>query len=835
MQMFLRTLAPSTKTIACRTRGNCLRCYATASSLDPRDIRNIALLAHIDSGKTTLTESILHASSYLTAPGSVDTGSTTTDFLPAERERGITIQSASIPVHWKRWTFNLIDTPGHADFGMEVESASRVIDGAVVLLDAVEGVEGQTKGVWRQLDRHSVPTRMIFLNKLDRTGASFNSSLLSMLNHRLHPKPAVLTLPIASFDPQKYDTAEPGIEGIVDLVNWEVWRWKPSNESTYAAAESVSRSPLPLTEEALSTTFESSTKSHPMIAELLPARMALIHTLCDSSPELMDALLELPDKPSPYLMIPKEKLMSALRQLTLDRTILPIVCGAALKHVGTEILLNYVGELLASPFDVTVRDPKDLVAGVRKNAIQKREQLQVLAWKVSWDKRKGWMTFVRVYSGTLNAQSSLINTTNRQKERVSKVMLFYASQPEEVEALSFGGVGVILGLKHTRTGDTLTSMSWNESDAPSTLRSITPPPSVISASVVPHSRSDVEPVQEALQSLARTDPSLRVTEDVQEGQTLVHGLGALHLEIVEGRLKDEWGVKLQFGKRRVTYRENFRNEDPDGVTKESRWERDVGGKHMGASITMTVRALHEDATDPFHHQFVETWGGNSVTIRDKAGELIALPSPDSSGFDNLKFPSTSVVASLLQGISSGLTSSPHTLLPLSYLNITISSFSLDQGSPPSALTAAAAGILRTILMDAGAGRIMEPFVRVKVDVGDETLGKVVKDLTEHGGEIQDLGSGMITDDNEVGPYSQDGLYIPPKWLTPSSSGTRGSEVTASIKRSIHAVAPLARMLDYSSRLRAVSGGQAVFEMSNAGFRSVGEARRIEILKDIGRL
>lgn len=426
--------------------------------------------------------------------------------------------------------------------------------------------------------------------------------------------------------------------------------------------------------------------------------------------------------------------------------------------------------------------------------------------------------------GTLHPQSSLLNTTNHQKERVSKVMLFYASQPEEVEALSFGGVGVVLGLKHTRTGDTLTSMSWNESDAPSTLRSITPPPSVISASVVPHSRSDVEPVQEALLSLARTDPSLRITEDVLEGQTLVHGLGALHLEIVEGRLKDEWGAKLQFGKRRVTYRESFGSEDSEGVTKAWRWEKDAGGKPMGASVTMTVRALHDDAADLPHRQIVETWGDNSVTIRDKDGALVALPCPDSPAFDIAKYPATSPVTSVLQGISSGLTSSPHTLLPLSFLDITVSSFSLDHGSPPSALTAAAADTLRKIIMDAGLGRTMEPFVRVKVDVGEETLGKVVKDLTENGGEIQDLGSGLSTGD-EVGPYPQDGLYIPLRWLTPSSSGSGGSEATASIKRSVHAVAPLARMLDYSSRLRAVSGGQAVFEMSNAGFRPVADKRR----------
>ncbi|KAF5344068.1 hypothetical protein D9758_008858 [Tetrapyrgos nigripes] len=206
------------------------RAYATAAN-DASNIRNMALVAHIDSGKTTLTESILLRSSYLSASGSVDTGSTTTDFLPAERERGITIQSASIPVKWNKWTFNLIDTPGHADFGMEVESASRVVDGAVVLMDSVEGVEAQTKGVWRQLDRYGVATRLVFLNKLDRPGASFGSSLRSLLTHRLHQHPLALTLPIASFDPKDYQHAEPGIQGIVDLVKWEVWRWDENGEA----------------------------------------------------------------------------------------------------------------------------------------------------------------------------------------------------------------------------------------------------------------------------------------------------------------------------------------------------------------------------------------------------------------------------------------------------------------------------------------------------------------------------------------------------------------------------------------------------------------------------
>ncbi|KAG8985804.1 Ribosome-releasing factor 2, mitochondrial [Tulasnella sp. 427] len=794
-------------------------------------------MAHIDSGKTTLTESILHTSSYLVAPGSVDTGSTTTDFLPAERERGITIQSASIPVKWKDWTFNLIDTPGHVDFGMEVESASRVVDGAVVLLDAVEGVEGQTKGVWRQLDRHSVPTRMIFLNKLDRPGASVHNSISSILNHRLHPNPLILTLPIASFDSTRYKTGEPGLEGIVDLVNWELWRWHGSRESTHAPAEKVERVLLPKTEEELKAS-ELFSSDHPIVPELLQARQGLIDNLSVLSPDLMDAFVELPETPSPYLALPTQTLMSSLRQLTLDRAVLPVVCGAALKHVGTDILMDFVGNLLASPIDVANASSSTAIGSKKKTAIKKPAQLQMLAWKVSWDKRKGWMTFVRVYSGILQGQSGLLNTTSNQRERASKVMLLYANQPEEVQTLSFGSVGVVLGLKHTRTGDTLTSLNaGSSSDA--TLRSIVPPPAVISASVVPHSQADVQPVQEALAALSRTDPSVRVTEDAEEGQTLVHGLGALHLEIVEGRLKDEWGVKVQFGKRRVSYRENFGYEGEEGIETRSRWEKDLGGKRASATVEMTVSALSGDALkgEDANKQAVDSWGGNLVSIAEKDGEEPeTFPSPESTSFNHSLYPSTSPITAVLQGVLGALSSSPHTMLPLSHLDIAVKSFELDAGSPPTTLTAAAGDALRQALSQAGPGRVMEPYLKVKVDVGEEGVGKVVRDLTEHGGEILDLaeGANVSGGEEEVGPYSSDGIYLPPKWVTPASASLEAKSGGASFKRSVRAVAPLAKMLDYSSRLRAVSGGQATFEMSVEGFRPVSDARRMEILKEMGR-
>lgn len=342
-----------------------------------------------------MTESVLTASAYLNTAGSVDQGSTTTDFLPAERERGITIQSASIPVKWQQWNINLIDTPGHADFGMEVESASRVVDGAVVLIDSVEGVEAQTKGVWRQLDRcafltstapcnsrhnvrYSVPTRILFLNKLDRPGASARQSFLSVLNHRLHPRPVMLTLPVASFKVEDYRRGEPGIAGLVDLVKWEVLQH--NNKAT------PRHIPLPRTWEELASTdiFPS---GHPLLEEIGKARTALIDILSEDSEELLDAVLGSTSTNS-YLEIPSDLIMKTLRTLTAQRRILPVLCGSAYKHVGTRLVLSYIGELLASPLDTTY-------SSLASDASVAR----MLVWKVGHDPKKGWMTFVRVYSG----------------------------------------------------------------------------------------------------------------------------------------------------------------------------------------------------------------------------------------------------------------------------------------------------------------------------------------------------------------------------------------------------------------------------------------------------
>ncbi|THV08452.1 P-loop containing nucleoside triphosphate hydrolase protein [Dendrothele bispora CBS 962.96] len=711
----------------------------------------MALVAHIDSGKTTLTESILFRSSYLSTSGSVDTGSTTTDFLPAERERGITIQSASIPVKWKQWTFNLIDTPGHADFGMEVESASRVVDGAVVLMDSVEGVEAQTKGVWGQLDRYGVSTRMIFLNKLDRPGASFGTSLRSLLVHRLHPHPLVLTLPISSFDPKDYSHAEPGIQGLVDLVKWEVWKWDDSGKAK--------RHPLPTDiDELRQLSFIPS--DHPIIPHLPTARNQLLDNLSMFSEGLMESLLSLPADPSAYLGVKAEDILPVLRRSTLENHILPVLCGSAIKNVGTDLVMDYVGELFASPVD-------------RSSDRERNSTLRIV----------------------------VVNATRNQKERVSKLLLLYASEAVEVDELPFGSVGVILGLKYTRTGDTLVSNA--EQSTGSQMRDIIPPPAVISASVVPQSHSDLAPVQEALESLSRTDPSVRV--DVQDGQILLHGLGALHLEIVEGRLRDEWKAQFELGKRRVSYREALDVNLSD--------VNDHSVEIAGTSVTveLRLRPLRDD------EEGNSLWDGNVVV--NKAGEQIATPESSNA----------SPEAYIASGVASALSSSPHSSLPMSRVHVEIVNYSSPQ--PLSMLTGASALIMRKHLRSAGLGSIMEPYFLFKVAVPADSMGKVVKDLTEHGAELQDLGDAGMTD--ELGGYPEDGVYIPPGWLSPSASSLTDSG-SPRLKRSIHALAPLSRMLDYNSRLRALSGGHGQFEMTNAGFRVVSEPRKLEIMREIGR-
>jgi elongation factor G len=510
--------------------------------------------------------------------------------------------------------------------------------------------------------------------------------------------------------------------------------------------------------------------------------------------------------------------MPHLRSATISNEVLPVVCGSALKHVGTQLLLDYVGELFPSPLDVP------------HEAQTRTSPVRALAWKVTWDAKRGWMTFVRVYSGVLlwlhprshpsnhdpgklTKQSGLFNASRNRKEKAGKLMLLYASEAQEVDELPMGSVGVVLGLKHTRTGDTLVSMGAN-SEQRTALRDITPPPAVVSTSVIPQSHSDLEPVQQALDALTRTDPSVRV--DVQEGQLVVQGLGTLHLEIVENKLRSEWNVNFEFGQRRVSYREGMGMGEPQ--ENWDHWSGEVNGKPASVVIPVEIRPMEEgEVGDP-------VWDGNLVIgPRGKP-----LPSPESI--------STSRLAAIGDGLATALSNSPHYSLPLTKVYVKVNELPKDIGVSIATLNTATVAVVRNRIRSAGPGPILEPYVHVKISVPEKSFGNVINDLTENGGELLEMGEDSSSgfDGSEASAFSDEGVYVPPAWVSPSGSYTGKSGGQGTVKHVIHASAPLKQMFDYSNRLRAIAEGHGNFEMTVDGFKDVSEARCLEILKEIGR-
>ncbi len=383
-----------------------------------------------------------------------------------------------------------------------------------------------------------------------------------------------------------------------------------------------------------------------------------------------------------------------------------------------------------------------------------------------------------------------------------------------MEELPFGSVGVILGLKHTRTGDTLVSTHGRSKESP--FPGITPLPATMSASVIPHTHADLERVEDALNALIRTDPSIRM--ETHEGQLLMHGLGALHLEIVEGRLKDEWGAKCEIGRRRVAYRESIGPDESQPSLLE--WTTSITGKNVTASVSFSLRPLLDNEVGD------GSWDDNVVLRVDGN----PLRHPDTLHDEQDPW------AHISRGIASTLSSSPHTSFPLSRSCVQVTGFNHPRNMPSSILAGASAIILRDHVKSRGRGPIMEPYIRIRVSVGSDILGQVIKDLVEHDGEIIDLDeSNQPLDEETSAPYSQEGVYVPPKWLSPSTMSSIDVENhTIRLNRSVYAVAPLSQMLDYSTRLRAISGGHGRFETAAAGFRAVNSTRELEILKEIGR-
>ncbi|RZD87445.1 elongation factor G, partial [Streptomyces albidoflavus] len=528
------------------------------TSLDLANVRNIGIMAHIDAGKTTTTERILFYTGVSYKIGEVHDGAATMDWMEQEQERGITITSAATTCHWPLddvdHTINIIDTPGHVDFTVEVERNLRVLDGAITVFDGVAGVEPQSETVWRQADRYGVP-RICFVNKLDRTGAEFHRCV-DMISGRLGAQPLVMQLPIG---------AEAEFRGVVDLVRMKALVWSAEAEK----GEMYDTVDIP--------------ESHAEAAG--EWRGKLLEAVAENDEAMMELFLE-GQEPS------EKELRAAIRRITIastgahgTTTVTPVFCGTAFKNKGVQPLLDAVVHYLPSPLDVeaieghAVNDPEEVV----RRRPSEDEPLSALAFKIMSDPHLGKLTFVRVYSGRLRSGTSVLNSVKGKKERIGKIYRMHANKRTEIDSAGAGDIVAVMGLKQTTTGETLCDES-----AQLILESMDFPAPVIEVAIEPRSKGDQEKLGVAIQRLAEEDPSFRVHSDEETGQTIIGGMGELHLEVLVDRMKREFRVEANVGKPQVAYRETIRKAvDRVDYTH----KKQTGGTGQFAKVQIAVEPL----------------------------------------------------------------------------------------------------------------------------------------------------------------------------------------------------------------------------------------------------
>jgi len=501
-------------------------------------IRNIAIIAHIDAGKTTVTEWILYYTGRTYKIGRVDEGTAVMDWMEQEKERGITITAAATTCYWQDHRINIIDTPGHVDFTAEVERSLRVLDGGVVVFDGVAGVEAQSETVWRQADRYNVP-RICFINKMDRVGADYERTL-SMIKERLHAKPLPIQLPLFSGD--EY-------QGVIDLVEQKAWRFDsdPDVEPVKVA--------IPDEEQAKE------------------ARQALIEKLAESDDQILASYLEGEE-------ITPTQLKKALRRVTIAGKGVPVLCGSALRNKGILPLLDAILDYLPSPLDMPpVRAIATRIGAEVTRPAKDEAPFSALSFKVVSDPFVGRLVYLRVYSGRVKAGAQVFNSGRGKRERIGRLLLMHANNREEVDAADTGAIVATLGLKDTFTGDTLC-----EASQPVVLESIRFPEPVVSIAIEPKTRADQDKMGEALKRLSEEDPTFKVKYNEDTGQTIISGMGELHLEVLVGRLVSEFRVGAKVGKPQVAYKETI----TVSIKSEGKFIRQTGGRGQYGHVLLAA-------------------------------------------------------------------------------------------------------------------------------------------------------------------------------------------------------------------------------------------------------
>jgi len=629
-------------------------------AIDPNKLRNIGIIAHIDAGKTTVTERMLFYAHFSHRVGQVDDGTTITDYDPEEQERGITINSACVTFNWQDSTVNLIDTPGHVDFTAEVERSLRVLDGAVVVFSAREGVEAQSETVWRQADKYHVP-RIAFVNKMDREGADFYATL-EEIEKRLECTPLPVSIPVGAGPPHLPD----GFRAVVDLIEMKMLTFSGQSNGTEITREEI---PAAMAEDA------EMWRNH------------LLDRLSMTSDELIEKLLVAEEQP-----IAPELIRGVLRKATLADLVVPVLCGSALDGIGVQPLLDAVVDYLPGPTEVPPvfgRDPEKEEAKLTRRP-DPDEPFCGLVFKIQAD-RHGDLSYVRVYSGQLKANSRVYNAGKEKKENVPQLWRIQADRRKQVDAVTAGDIIGIVGLRHSITGDTLCDPKH-----PILLESISFPETVISMAIEPESSADRKKLSDVLDMLRRQDPTFRARENEETGQTLISGMGELHLEVIKHRLLREYKLNVRVHNPRVSYRETIEK----AVELTGRCHRTMAGQQLFAELTIRMEP-YADGVSP-------------VTVTAAGGDEL----PDE------------LLSAALEGLQQEAEGGGALGFPLMQTKITVLGGEYHESDPNEVAVRMAAGdAFNKAIRQAGIV-LLEPIMRIEVTAPEENVGDIVSDLQQ---------------------------------------------------------------------------------------------------------
>jgi elongation factor G len=623
-------------------------------------MRNIGIIAHIDAGKTTTTERVLFYTGKTHRIGSVDDGTTVTDWMEQERERGITITAAAITANWGEYQINIIDTPGHIDFTAEVQRSLRVLDGGVVVFDGVQGVEPQSETVWRQADRYQVP-RICFINKLDRVGADFYRAVNS-IKERLGANPLPLQLPIGR---------EAEFKAIIDLFKMKAIYWV----------------------DDLGLTMEEREIPAEMLDEAKAARETLVERIAETDDDLTHRFLE-------GEVLPLEELKAALRKATIAGKIVPVLCGSSLKNKGVQPMLDAVIDFLPSPAEVlAVNGTNPDTDEVEPRSANDDEPFCALVFKIVADPYVGRLAYFRVYSGVVEVGETMQNSTKRRKERLGRVLRMYADRREELTEVRAGDIGATLGLKDSFTGDTLC-----DPDNPIVLEAISFPDPVIEIAIEPKTASDQDKMGEALRRLAEEDPTFRVRSDENTGQTLIAGMGELHLEVLVDRMLREYRVQANVGRPKVAYRETITK----AVKMQGRFVRQSGGRGQYGDVVLELEPRAKGEGNEFENAIVGGTVPKEYIPAIEKGAREAMEAGVLAGY-----PMVDVLVRLVDG---------------SYHEVD----SNEMAFKIAASMAVKDGALKAKPV------LLEPVMKVEVTVPDEYTGDVMGNISARRGQIEGM-------------------------------------------------------------------------------------------------